>query len=95
MTTKWTYIEFMPNFNNFLVCRQNKPLPLLKLDRLDWRVVVVVLDIIGSRGSKVKKKDLPGRCADSEVEGVLVAESRNLRYKVHVSRGERSKHFKF
>ena len=54
-----TYVMLVPDLHHLLVCRQYKPRPLLKPDRVDGRVIVVVLDIVRLRSSKVKEQDLP------------------------------------
>ena len=74
----------MPDLHYFLVGREHQSLRLVKQDRLDWRVVVVVLDVVRSRGSKVKEQNLTRGGANREIEGIFVLKSRDLWDKVDI-----------
>ena len=83
----------VPNLHYLLVGREHQSFRLVKQDRLDWRVVVVVLDVVRSRRSKVKEQNLTRRGANCEVESAFVPKSCDLWNKVDVPgmRGEKVK----
>ena len=83
----------MPNLHYFLVGREHQSFWLVKQDRLDWWVVVVVLDVVRSRRSKVKEQNLTRRGANCEVESIFVSKSCDLWNKVDIpgTRGEKVK----